>query len=204
MGRVIIILATVVLVLCAVPYARAQEVAPAPAACRVPDRERALKARSLLEDIMKLASGPLEGKKSLETIKANPNQLRENFAFLRCNEPALAPKEVAEQRAFLARASAWADRQEARIAAEENARATIVVPLCEAVWGVESAKADIAREKANPSGIVDLNALHSAGNAVQYWQSIVDGLKPQYLAFRHHPFASWRAEGACVAASESQ
>lgn len=150
---------------------------------------------------MKLASAPLEGKQSLEVTKGVSRNVRTSLPVLRCDEPGMVGKELADMRAFAARASVWADRQEARVAAEETGRSTVVVPLCEAVWGVENAKADIAREKANPSGIVDLAALHSAGNAVQYWQSVVDGLKPKYLAFRHHAFASWRNEGACVAAA---
>lgn len=199
MRRVVTILAAVVLVLCAVSYASAQ-----PAVC-TPNRERAQKMRAVLEDLMKLASAPLEGKKSLETTKGASQNVRGSLATLRCDEPAMVATELADLRAFTARASAWADRQDARVAAEENGRASIVVPLCEAVWGVENAKADIAREKANPSGVVDLAALHSAGNAVQHWQSIVDALKPQYLAFRHHAFANWRSEGACVgAAAEPQ
>lgn len=150
---------------------------------------------------MKAASAPFEGKKSLEQIKAVFQSVRGSLPVLRCDEPSMVGKELADLQAFTARASTWADRQEARVAVEETGRASIVVPLCEAVWGVENAKADIAREKANPSGVVDLAALHSAGNAVQHWQSIVDALKPQYLAFRHHPFASWQSEGACIAAA---
>lgn len=195
MRRVVTILAAVVLVLFAVSSASAQ-----PAAC-TPNRERAIKLRLVLEDLMKLASTPLEAKKSLEQSKAVSKEVRESLAVLRCDEPAMVAKELIDFRAFTARASAWSDQQDARIAAEENGRASIVVPLCEAVWGVENAKADIAREKANPSGVVDLAALHSAGNAVQHWQSIVDALKPQYLAFRHHAFTSWRNEGACVGAA---
>lgn len=199
MGRVFTIAAAVVLASGVAPLASAQEAASA--ACRAPSRDHALKLRAGLDDLMKLASAPLEGKKSLEAVKGVSQNVRSALPVLRCDEPAMAGKELAELQAFATRANAWADRQDARIAAEEAGRASIVVPLCEAVWGVENAKADIAREKANPSGIVDLAALHSAGNAVQHWQSIVDALKPQYLALRHHPFASWQNEGACVAAA---
>lgn len=204
MRRAVTTFAVIVLALCAVQYAGAQEAPDASSSCRAPNRDRALKLRPVLEDLMKAASAPFEGKKSLETVKGVSQSVRGGLAALRCDEPAMVGKDLADLRAFIARAATWADRQDARVAAEEAGRTSIVVPLCEAVWGVENANADIAREKANPSGVVDLAALHSAGNAVQHWQSIVDALKPQYLGFRHHPFASWRAEGACVAASESQ
>jgi hypothetical protein len=178
---------------------------PTGATCsKAPDHDRALKLESVVDGLIQAAkSGPLEQKESLTTVKTVPTSVRGAIAGLHCDEPALSPKELADAQALEARASKWADDEDARLAAEEKGRAEIVVPLCEATWMRDNARESIKQEKANPGGVVDLEKLHGWGEAVQYAESQIAALTPRYAAFRHHPFRDWHSEGACVAASKA-
>jgi len=194
-----------ILALLQVPTARAEPDAGAPAAsspapeCKVRDKASIAKARSILEQIVKVAAGPMERKESLDTIKAVPSQLREGLALVRCAEASLSDGELRDFQAFEARLAKAADELEARVAAETKAREDIVLPLCQATWGVEQARAAIARERSNPGGVADLRVLHDAGEDVQRWQAEIAQQKPRYNAFRKHPFTQWQNEGVCVA-----
>ncbi len=95
----------------------------------------------------------------------------------------------------------WVAAQSKRIASEEAFRASVALPMCQAVWGIESSRAIIAQEKANPSGVVNLEILHDAGMAMQYHTATISALRPRYAAFRRHAFTGWKSEGVCVAAA---
>lgn len=171
----------------------------APGACTAaPDRKHAGKALANLQALVKAASAPLPPKEDLSTVLTIPAAVREGVAMLRCDEPAMPEKAQKVARDFEAGSLQWADSEDRLLDGEQKIRESIVVPLCEATWGRDNAKADLAHEKANPSGVVDLVRLHADGEAIQYWQSQIDALAPQYAAYRHHALTSWQAEGACV------
>lgn len=93
----------------------------------------------------------------------------------------------------------------AREAAEEDTFGTDVAkPLCEATWSLDAAREAIREEKANPSGVVDLVALHQSGQAAQYAQAQIAALTPKYVARRKHAFRGWMTENACLAEYDEQ
>jgi hypothetical protein len=56
----------------------------------------------------------------------------------------------------------------------------------------QEAKRQIAHEKSNPGGVVDLVMLHDLGERMQMDDNNIANLKSQYLATAHRPF-----NGAC-------
>lgn len=147
---------------------------------------------------MKHASGPLNELESLATHRESVANVRMIAAKTRCAYSLFTNDRPAAD-AFVARAEKWVLAADARLTAEDIARADVIVPICEAKWSYDNAMLDIAREKANPSGVRDLRAMHAAGSAAQAAQQQMDALKPRYLAHRKRPFTNWRSEGACVA-----
>ncbi len=110
------------------------------------------------------------------------------------------PKARAALTAWIARSSAWVADQNKQLAAEETFRASVALPLCQAVWLRDSEREIIARERANPSGVYNLEVLHTAGMVVQSQEDVIKALKPRYVAFRKHPFVGvGGGEGVCVA-----
>lgn len=81
----------------------------------------------------------------------------------------------------------------ARRAAEEFF-ASVAAPMCDADKARETALAGIAKERANTSGVVDLNVLHALGAQVQDSQQQIKDLSPAYTKFRHHEWTGWRSE----------
>jgi len=166
------------------------------------ERDKVLKMVAMAADLIKLVSSQtLQSKRDLTTMKETVAMLASKLPFLKCQEPSLSGKELADLQAFEARAQTWTTSEAALFDAEEKARLETIVPLCEALWTIDDARAEITREKSNPSGVVDLHELHVAGEAIQNAQEKVARLRPRYLAFRHHAFSDWHSEGACVAAS---
>ncbi|HEV3194141.1 MAG TPA: hypothetical protein VGY54_26735, partial [Polyangiaceae bacterium] len=148
---------------------------------------------------IRLSIGPIETLQSLETVTGLPDKVRNLVDIVQCNEPALSAKELREAQALEAKALKWADNFEEAVALEARLRAEVVLPLCRAIWIIDGARARIARERANPSGVVDLKRLHDWGQDIQEQQLVVDDLRPKYVAQRHHAFSKWESEGVCVA-----
>ena len=98
----------------------------------------------------------------------------------------------ANERACRSDKKCMADRAARK--AEEKFFAETVAPLCETDKEREQALADIAHERANPSGVVSLSALHEAGARVQDAQDRIRTLSPAYTAVRKHAFRGWRTE----------
>lgn len=88
---------------------------------------------------------------------------------------------IAKERACRADGKCMAARA-ARKAAEEFFT-SVVSPMCEADKSREAAEAGIAKERANPSGVVDLNVLHSLGAEVQDAKEQIKSLAPAYANF---------------------
>jgi hypothetical protein len=107
---------------------------------------------------------------------------------------------AAREDAARQRAEAERKRVAAQAAAQAEAKfvGDVALPLCKATINVQQAQADIAREKANPAGVVDLSELHDLGEKVQENQDWIRRLSPSYTATRQHAFRGWRSEPACV------
>jgi hypothetical protein len=167
---------------------------------RAPDRDTWLKLAGVTEQMMAVSkSVPLPGKQDLTTVKQVIVEVRSTPALLGCHQSALSKKELHDAQAFAERATKWADTYEAQVAAEEKARAEIVLPLCRTLWMIDTARACIAHERSNPSGVVDLKRLHDCGEDMQQAQSELGPLRAQYAALRGHAFTGWQSEGVCVA-----
>jgi hypothetical protein len=168
--------------------------------CRPADREHALKVESVSErSIALVARIRLEARESLADLKGLVNDVRTGAPLLRCDEPALSPKEKAAAQLLEARWLKWSADEDKALAAEEAFRTATVLPLCEAIWGAQNAEAVIAHERANPSGVVDLRALHEAGESLQYYREQIAGYKPVFRAGRKREFTKWEDEACCVA-----
>ena len=166
--------------------------------CGTFDRAKTMQLIEISEKMIKLSGEALQGKRTLDTYKGVPGDIRKNVEIVKCVEPTLSGADLATAKKFEATGPKWADEQDARLAAEEKGRADIVVPICDTVWTLESLRQALAQEKANPSGVVDLRKLHDTGAAIQQYEQVLAQQKPVYAAFRHHPFTGWQSEGACV------
>jgi hypothetical protein len=102
------------------------------------------------------------------------------------------PQRVATERACRTNNSCMADRaaKKAEVLFYEN----VVAPMCVADKNRDLARADIARERANPSGVVDRNALHAASAAIHTAQKSFEDLTPQYAKTRRHAWRGWKSE----------
>lgn len=78
--------------------------------------------------------------------------------------------------------------------AEESFRFNVLDPMCGADRLREKALADIAHERANPSGYVDKGLLHQAGADAQAYQEQLAQGAPAFIAARHHAWRGWRVE----------
>jgi hypothetical protein len=78
--------------------------------------------------------------------------------------------------------------------AEEQTFNDVIRPMCLADQDREEAAADMAHEKANPSGYVDVVQLHDLGARVQAAREQLQALTPAYVKARHHAWQGWRTE----------
>jgi len=152
------------------------------------------------ERLMALVSASkLQPEQDLDAETGAVTTLRDTVAKLQAHESTLSPADQKAAKVYEARVLAWAANEDTVLATEETGRSDIAVPLCDAVNSLAELKAELAREKANPSGVVDLNELHRIGGEMQVVQDRIKELSPPYIAFRHHAFTTWDSEGACVA-----
>ena len=99
---------------------------------------------------------------------------------------------VAKEKACRADKKCMGDRAARK--AEEQFLAAVVQPMCRADQDREAALADMAHERANPSGYVDKVLLHDRGAAVQTAQEQLAAMSPAYVKVRHHPWRGWHTE----------
>lgn len=78
--------------------------------------------------------------------------------------------------------------------AERKFFAEVVSPMCQADKVREIAQGDLDRERANPSGVVDLAYVHQAGEDVRANTVVIESLKPTYVKTRHHAWHGWKTE----------
>jgi len=163
-----------------------------------PTHDGALKMQSLGDQLMRVAVD-FQKRASLEGTASIMQSVASAVRVVRCSESKLSAKELAAARAFETRADAWAASAPQTEAAEATFRANVLFHLCTDTRWIANARACIAREKANPSGVVDLAKLHDCGDTIQQLQPVVDKLRPVYQATRHHAFTDWQSEAACTA-----
>lgn len=60
--------------------------------------------------------------------------------------------------------------------------------LCQLIPNRAAAAADIAKERANPGGVVDLQKLHDLGQNVQDFDAAIAKWKTSYASLLHKPF----------------
>jgi hypothetical protein len=89
----------------------------------------------------------------------------------------------------------WAAAREKAVSDEVTCRTTpacmgdrIAAPLCQAVANRQAALRDIAHERANPGGVVNLATLHDLGQTVQDNEATIADLKTKYAGVTHKPF----------------
>jgi len=94
------------------------------------------------------------------------------------------------------RVEAWAAATEKGIQEEKACRATpsciggrVAKPLCEAIQRRKDLAADIARERANPAGVVNLTYLNQLGREVQDTDDEIANLKKDYASAAKKPFS---------------
>jgi hypothetical protein len=107
---------------------------------------------------------------------------------LRCDAPDAAAK-------LQPAIDGWMAGIEKQIADEEKCRKTpkcmadrIAVPLCGTIADRRDATQQLAKEKGNPSGVVDLSVLHDLGQRIQEDNAAIADLKKQYASITHRAF----------------
>jgi hypothetical protein len=134
-----------------------------------------------------------------DTVKT----LRDGLADLKAHESTFSPTDLKLARAYETRVTAWTTKEDVLLTAETTARTDVVLPLCEAVSGLAGEREALARERANPAGVVNLATLHQIGEFTQVYEAQIKALTPAYVALRHHAFGGWQSEGACVAGQQA-
>jgi hypothetical protein len=108
-----------------------------------------------------------------------------------CGDPLTAP-ERAKAQALVGQFDPWISAWEKSLPAERTRRATDkadAATICGLMQELQAAQVRIAKEKANPGGVVDLNALHTDGQMVQAYTAIIASRKPLFARDRKKPFS---------------
>jgi hypothetical protein len=138
----------------------------------------------------------LPGSSDLAKIRDDVADVQKMSADLQARED-LSPDNQKLATAFEARVATWSVAKIKALAAEETGRENAVVPLCGAVDGLAEARAGLAHERANPSGVVNLVTLHDLGEYIQNLEPQIKPLTQAYVAFRHRAFRGSQTEVAC-------
>jgi hypothetical protein len=125
----------------------------------------------------------------------NPAQAREDIPKTRALLEDLHCYDAAAADKLRADVDAWASAREKAISDEETCRATpacmgarVAVPLCEAIATRRGAMQDIARQRANRAGAVNLALVHDLRQQVQEDDATITELRAKYLATTHKGF----------------
>lgn len=108
-----------------------------------------------------------------------------------CVEP-LTADERSKATVLVNRLGPWADAWDAAVPAEMQRRASdkaAAEATCETAANLQLARQSLAAEQANPSGVVDLVALHSWGQQVQILTRSVATRKALFQRDRGKPFS---------------
>jgi hypothetical protein len=163
-----------------------------------PNHDRALKIESGVEQAMNALSGPVEAERDLANFKRVLATIRQGVASINYDEPALSADELVQARTLEGRAARWAQAEDKLVAAEEVARDSVVLPLCEAVTRIDQLRSSIAKEKASATSETDRAKLRQSGAEIQVYRGRLPALREHYAEMRHHPFSGLQSEAACV------
>lgn len=132
----------------------------------------------------------LEGIDDLSKVSSEVDDVKKEVASLKCER---GPDDSATLRANV---DQWAADVAKQIAAEETCRkspeclgARLAKPLCETIEERRQLEKDLARERANPAGVVNLNYLHQLGSAMQDADRKIADLKKDYAVTTKRPFS---------------
>lgn len=156
-------------------------------------------AQQRRDDRVRAITGQLQG--AMRRVAALPDMDDPSMALedipktkalvddLRCYDAGAAAKAQAD-------VDVWATAREKAVADEKTCRvapacmgARVAAPLCAAIVGRRGALQDIARERANPAGVVNLSVLHDLGQQIQDDDATIADLKAKYTATTHKPFS---------------
>jgi hypothetical protein len=89
----------------------------------------------------------------------------------------------------------WAMKTEGDMDSEMKCRASVVCeaeriagPLCDAIQDRDDAQRQMAAERRNPSGVVNLATLHDLGERIQIDDATIGNLKARYASKVHRAF----------------
>jgi hypothetical protein len=162
----------------------------------------AAKAASLRAGVEKLARSLLGSSTIMATAK-DPDQKwpagtsEQILALDHCLDPDVAAE---------ARLADLLKRIDEKVAAEMKFRGDVVWPMCHVRAQIEWEKSIIAKERANPGGVVDMAVLHAAGAWLQSYLDQWPAWLAAYRAVRHREFVA-KSEPGCldfVATDESK
>lgn len=127
-----------------------------------------------------------------EVALAPAAEVRTMLENLRCYQP--EPTDASVKLA--ADVEVWTATMRRAVENEKQCRATprcmderAAKPVCDAIEMRRSAVQDIARERSNPGGAVDLHFLHQLGQNIQDADAQLPGLRAEYKAIRKKPLS---------------
>lgn len=146
-----------------------------------------VRMKDLVGDKARLTDALRDREKPKDMIE-HVNSARTMTERMRCYDESAAASARAD-------VDAWAVVVENAVADEEKCRVTpkcmgerLTAPLCEAIKQRRDATQEIARERRNPSGVVDMNWLHTLGERVQDAEDAIATLRAKYQSLTHRPF----------------
>jgi hypothetical protein len=137
---------------------------------------------------MRVASKPLRDLDDLSEPKQAIVNVRQLVTDLSCYDAEAAATASTN-------VEAWAAKRNNEITAEESCRASTecmdvraAQAICQTIDDRRQAGKDMAREKQNPSGYVNMTALHDLGSQIQDDDEKLPQMKKEFAASQHHPF----------------
>ncbi len=142
-----------------------------------------------------------DGLADVDDLSATKQQLANEMATKRAAIDKLRSCDPTRADGAAADLDAWAATVTKAIADEDACRATpscmaprIAAQLCSVLADRRDAREQIAAERRNPGGVVDLRFLHDMGQRVQGDDETIAGLRTKYAALTRQPFS----ETACA------
>jgi hypothetical protein len=108
-----------------------------------------------------------------------------------CGDP-LVPDERKKAVDLVGRFDPWIAAWQGALPAEQQRRGSDkaeAVSICESTMALSQAQSRLAFEKSNPSGVVDLQELHTTGQQIQVLTQIISARKRLFQRDRGKPFA---------------
>jgi hypothetical protein len=136
----------------------------------------------------------IEAVENLDTVNGEIAQVRGMLEGLQCGSDAYSG--LAQVRTDV---DAWAAKVEQEVAKERACRADgecmavrASKPLCEALRDKRGHQEDLAKERANPAGVVNLTYLHDLGQAIQDADERIAQARRDYAKATKKPFSEAR------------